>query len=178
MRAQCIHLQFGDALLHFRAAKLERRHDRIHVRALLFLGQHAQHRPLECGQIHLHAARTCVRTRAFRCSGTATDARMPRRLARLVELALVPVEIGARGAFLVEQILGVRPALTGLARPDFPGAHARYRGTPRSIPMPPSMDWIGRTVMPGVFMSTSRKEMPRCGLTFGSVRTRKKPQRE
>ncbi len=29
--------------------------------------------------------------------------------------------------------------------------------------------------MPGVSMPISRKEMPRCGFTSGSVRTRKKP---
>jgi hypothetical protein len=34
----------------------------------------------------------------------------------------------------------------------------------------------GRTVTPGVFMSMSRKVMPSCFFTVGSVRTRKKPQ--
>src|SRR5438067_103989 len=33
---------------------------------------------------------------------------------------------------------------------------------------------MGRTVMPGVFMSMSRKEIPDCCLAFGSVRTRQK----
>ena len=33
------------------------------------------------------------------------------------------------------------------------------------------MDWIGRTVTPGEFSAISRKEMPRCALTKGSVRT-------
>ena len=41
---------------------------------------------------------------------------------------------------------------------------------------PPSMVWIGRTVMPGVFMSISRKEMPSCFLAAGSVRHRQKIQ--
>ena len=31
---------------------------------------------------------------------------------------------------------------------------------------------IGRTVMPGVFMSISRNEMPSCFLPLSSVRTR------
>ena len=38
------------------------------------------------------------------------------------------------------------------------------------------MVWIGRTVMPGVFMSISRNEMPSCFLALGSVRTRQKIQ--
>ncbi|MOA19089.1 hypothetical protein D3C78_1394440 [compost metagenome] len=40
----------------------------------------------------------------------------------------------------------------------------------------PSRVMIGRTVMPGVFMSISRKEMPRCCCASGSVRTRQKIQ--
>ena len=41
----------------------------------------------------------------------------------------------------------------------------------------PSIEMIGRTVIPGVFMSTSRNEMPSCRLrAFGSVRTRTKHQ--
>ena len=39
----------------------------------------------------------------------------------------------------------------------------------------PEMIRIGRTSMPGVFMSISRKLMPSC-FTFGSVRTRQKHQ--
>ena len=35
---------------------------------------------------------------------------------------------------------------------------------------------MGFTVMPGVFMSISRKEMPSCGLPVASVRTRQKIQ--
>ncbi len=35
---------------------------------------------------------------------------------------------------------------------------------------------MGRTVTPGVAMSTSRNEMPSCFLAFGSVRTRRKIQ--
>ena len=38
------------------------------------------------------------------------------------------------------------------------------------------MVMIGRTVMPGVFMSISRKEMPSCALAVGSVRTRQNIQ--
>ena len=38
------------------------------------------------------------------------------------------------------------------------------------------MVMIGRTVIPGVFMSISRKEMPSCFLAAGSVRTRQKIQ--
>ena len=41
---------------------------------------------------------------------------------------------------------------------------------------PPSAMMMGFTVMPGVFMSISRKEMPSCGLALGSVRTRQKIQ--
>jgi hypothetical protein len=41
---------------------------------------------------------------------------------------------------------------------------------------PPSAMMIGFTVMPGVFMSISRNEMPSCGLALGSVRTRQKIQ--
>jgi len=40
----------------------------------------------------------------------------------------------------------------------------------------PVIDRIGRMVMPGVRMSTSRKLMPACGFTSGSVRTRTKIQ--
>ena len=40
---------------------------------------------------------------------------------------------------------------------------------------PPSV-MIGRTVMPGVFMSISRKQMPSCAWPSGSVRTRQKIQ--
>ena len=41
----------------------------------------------------------------------------------------------------------------------------------------PSIVMIGRTVMPGVFMSMSRNEMPCCCFgAFGSVRTRQKIQ--
>ena len=36
------------------------------------------------------------------------------------------------------------------------------------------MVWIGRTVMPGVFMSIRRNEMPACFLAAGSVRHRQK----
>ncbi|MNN46663.1 hypothetical protein D3C81_1610520 [compost metagenome] len=38
----------------------------------------------------------------------------------------------------------------------------------------PSRVMIGRTLMPGVAMSISRKEMPRCCCASGSVRTRQK----
>ena len=38
------------------------------------------------------------------------------------------------------------------------------------------MVWIGRTVMPLLFMSMSRKEMPSCFLAPVSVRTRQKIQ--
>ena len=38
------------------------------------------------------------------------------------------------------------------------------------------MVWIGRTVMPGVFMSIRMKEMPSCFLASGSVRQRQKIQ--
>lgn len=38
------------------------------------------------------------------------------------------------------------------------------------------MVWIGRTVMPGVFMSMRRKLMPSCFFTVASVRTRQKIQ--
>ena len=38
------------------------------------------------------------------------------------------------------------------------------------------MVWIGRTVMPGVFMSIRMKEMPSCFLAAGSVRQRQKIQ--
>ncbi|MDT4874491.1 hypothetical protein FQZ97_1097960 [compost metagenome] len=38
----------------------------------------------------------------------------------------------------------------------------------------PSRVMIGRTLMPGVFMSISRKLMPRCCWASGSVRTRQK----
>ncbi|CPL91943.1 Uncharacterised protein [Bordetella pertussis] len=41
---------------------------------------------------------------------------------------------------------------------------------------PPSSVLIGRTVMPGVFMSISSSEMPACGLASASVRTRQKIQ--
>ena len=41
---------------------------------------------------------------------------------------------------------------------------------------PPSAMMIGFTVMPGVFMSISRNEMPSCGFDFESVRTRQKIQ--
>ncbi|MNC50316.1 hypothetical protein D3C75_995490 [compost metagenome] len=40
----------------------------------------------------------------------------------------------------------------------------------------PSRVMIGRTLMPGVAMSISRKEMPRCCWACGSVRTRQKIQ--
>ena len=41
----------------------------------------------------------------------------------------------------------------------------------------PSMEMIGRTSIPGVFMSISRKEMPSCRFAAaGSVRTRQKHQ--
>ncbi|MCY1443662.1 hypothetical protein D9M71_600880 [compost metagenome] len=40
----------------------------------------------------------------------------------------------------------------------------------------PSRVMIGRTLTPGDFMSISRKEMPRCILASGSVRTRQKIQ--
>ena len=78
------------------------------------IGEDAQHRPLERGKIHFHARKLACELRRVD-EGHATDARMPRRFARLVELALVPVKIGAGRALLVEQILGVRPALAGLA---------------------------------------------------------------
>ena len=43
--------------------------------------------------------------------------------------------------------------------------------------MDPSIEMIGRTVMPGVFMSTSRNEMPSCRFAaFGLVRTSRKHQ--
>jgi len=38
------------------------------------------------------------------------------------------------------------------------------------------MVWIGRTVMPLVFMSIRMKEMPDCFLAAGSVRQRQKIQ--
>ncbi|MNN41014.1 hypothetical protein D3C81_1551070 [compost metagenome] len=40
----------------------------------------------------------------------------------------------------------------------------------------PSRVMIGRTVMPGVFMSISTNEMPRCCRASGSVRTRQNIQ--
>jgi hypothetical protein len=40
----------------------------------------------------------------------------------------------------------------------------------------PSIETIGRMVMPGERRSISRKEMPCCGLTSGSVRTSAKIQ--
>ena len=40
----------------------------------------------------------------------------------------------------------------------------------------PSMVWIGRTVMPGVFMSISRNVMPSCFFALASVRVRQKIQ--
>ncbi|MCY1547288.1 hypothetical protein D9M68_833350 [compost metagenome] len=66
-----------------------------------------------------------------------------------------------------------------------PGSPTRFSFGTRTFsrktsvrPWPPSMEMIGRTVMPGVFKTMSRNEMPRCGLTVRSVRTRKKPQSE
>ncbi len=80
------------------------------------------------------------------------------------------------GALVAEQELGVVPALVLLAdevldrHPHVVEEHL--------VDLVAAVDGltIGRTVMPGVFMSISRNEMPSCFFAAGSVRTRQKIQ--
>jgi hypothetical protein len=68
-------------------------------------------------------------------------------------------DAGDAGALVAEQELGVVPALVFLADDCSTGTSTSSRNTSLTS-WPPSMVWIGRTVMPGVFMSTRMKEMP------------------
>ena len=85
-------------------------------------------------------------------------------------------DAGDAGALVAEQELGVVPALVLLRRRRFSTGTLTSSKNTSLTSWPPSMVRIGRTVMPGVFMSISRKEMPSCFFAAGSVRTRQKIQ--
>ena len=134
--------------------------------------------------------RNCVISSAFSSTSTAAslvaealvgEERLAVRLLERGELLdaadarLGKADARDAGALVAEQEFGIVPALVLLAD-EVLGRHLTSSKNTSLTSWPPSMVWIGRTVMPGVFMSIRRKEMPSCFFAAGSVRTRQKIQ--
>ena len=118
------------------------------------------------------SARSSLISSACTCRSTSAIFSLKRRIVVQLAAALRTPRLEAGTSAmpsrsLAEQELGAGPALVLLA--DAVGDRHLHvvEEHRRSRAWAPSSMMIGRTVMPGVFMSISRKEMPSCGLRLG-----------
>ena len=106
---------------------------------------------------------------ARRRARSAASSRM--RLSRAFEMPMRAMPVRS----LPSRNLAIVPARVDLADQVL-RRHPTSSKNTSFTSQPPSMVWIGRTVMPGGLISASRNDMPSCFFTAGSVRASRKIQ--
>src|SRR5262245_29869740 len=165
--------QLADGLLDLRALDLEDRGGRVGPVALAVAlgGDDAELRHLQ--RLELHLNRRDLGAEALVLDQRAFVGALERgEFAQAADALLRHADARDAGALVAEKELGVVPTFVLLAD-QILGRHVHVV---EEHSRPPSMVTIGRTVMPGVFMSIRMKEIPSCFLAAGSVRTRQKIQ--